>query len=102
VREARVAQRAQSLIDMIGQPRAMAELDRDRPSRQPGRERGEIVEPAGVEMDPRRELEENVAELAGLRDRLDGGPEEVERSIDGSTRRSRRAACARGSAAGGP
>jgi hypothetical protein len=81
--EPRVGQGPQCLVEVAGKPRAMAELDRDRPARQPGRQRGKIIEPGRVEMDPRRELEEHIAELAGLGDRPHSGPEQVKRPIDG-------------------
>ncbi len=89
VGEPRSSERRERLGRVLGEPRAMAELDRDREARQALNEGGEVVEPRGAEANPRRELEEDVAELPRLGQRCHGRAEEPHRGVHRLGRKAR-------------
>ena len=100
--EPRGGQGAQGLVGVLRQPGSVTELDGDCAAREPPGDRGEIVEPVGVEVNPRRQLEQDVAELAGLGDRPDRVSKEAKRPIEGLRRKAGRVDLAAARARGVP
>src|SRR5207253_5619346 len=84
------AERGQCLGAVLGKPRPIAEFDRDRPAGQPLREDREGVEPRSTIVNPRCELEEDVAELARVGQRRHGGAKKAEGGVNGLGRKARR------------
>src|SRR5688572_17379974 len=76
------AQHCQRVGGMLGQPRAMAKLHRRTQAGQPQGQRGDVLDPDAVEADPGRELEQHVAELAGVGQRRQRRAKQPERLVD--------------------
>ena len=70
------------LVRPLRDPRLVPDLHRQREAREPRGERGEVGERRLLVADPGRQLEEDVAELAGRRQRLERRPEELEAAVE--------------------